>query len=397
MTGTRLDALTESFRDPLVSFLREIIAIPSTSGEEGAVIDRIRQEMLALGYDDVRIDAMGNLIGRIGNGEKVLAIDGHCDTVGPGEPEHWDDDPLSGILRDGTIFGRGASDQKGGLAAAVYAGKILAELGVPESCSVRVVASVLEEDAEGACWDHILEHEELIPDAVVLTEPTNLKVAVGQRGRMEIRISTRGESCHGSVPDRGVNAIYRMGPVLAAIEGLHNSFETQSTLGAGSVTVTEISSTAPSLCAVPESATIHLDRRLTEGEDVESALRQIRALPAVAVADAEVLVPEYSLTTHTGMEIRLRAYHPPWLMDADHPLVRTAGEICREVLEIPSSFFTWQFSTNGVSTLGTHGIPTIGFGPGEERLAHVANERVPAEDLVTAMKFYVAFALAWSR
>ncbi|MCP4898804.1 MAG: YgeY family selenium metabolism-linked hydrolase [bacterium] len=394
--NSRLDALVEELKDSLASFVQEIVAIPSTCGDEGAVVNRLREEMVALGYDDVHVDAMGNLIGRIGHGARILAIDGHCDTVGPGECDQWSDDPYSGILRGGAIFGRGASDQKGGLAAAIYAGKALTELGLPESCSVWVVASVLEEDAEGACWNYILEHEPSVPEAVVLTEPTNLTVAVGQRGRMEIRVTTAGQSCHGSAPDRGVNAIYRISPIVSAIEELHHTLESDSILGKGSVTVTDIRSTAPSLCAVPDTATIHLDRRLTEREVLETAVGQIEALSAVAAVDAKVEVPEYELTTYTGLNIQLRAYHPPWLMVSDDPLVRMAASICQDDLGIPARFSTWQFSTNGVATRGTHGIPTIGFGPGEERFAHAANEQVQINDLVTAMKFYAAFALAWS-
>lgn len=396
MNSRQLETQAESRRESLVSFLREIVSIPSPCGKEGAVVARIRDEMESLGYDEVRVDEMGNLLGRIGSGPRVLAIDGHCDTVGPGERERWSDDPFSAIVRDGCIFGRGASDQKGGLAAAVHAGGLLREIGIPDSMSLYVVASVLEEDAEGACWNHILEHDDLRPDAVVLTEPTNLTVAVGQRGRMEIRVSTPGQSCHGSAPDRGLNAIYRMNPVLAAIEDLHHTLESDSILGKGSVTVTEISSTSPSLCAVPDSATIHLDRRLTEREVLETAVRQLEALPAVVGADAEVSIPEYSLTSHTGMEVRLRAYHPPWLMDSDHPIVQLAADVCQAELGMSTRFSTWQFSTNGVSTRGTHGIPTIGFGPGEERFAHAADEQVRVDDVVTAMKFYGVFALEWA-
>jgi putative selenium metabolism hydrolase len=406
---SRIDALAESLRDPLISFVREIIATPSPCGEEAAVIERIRQEMLGLGYDQVRVDAMGNLIGRIGGGPRVLAFDGHCDTVGPGNLEGWRENPYSGALRDGLIFGRGASDQKGGLAAAVYAGKILGEIGLPGSGSVFVVASVLEEDAEGACWSHIIEHEGLLPAAVLLTEPSNLSLAVGQRGRMEIRVETTGQSCHGSAPDRGINAVYRLSPIVAEVEKLHHRLrERPSRLGAGSVTVTEISSSAPSLCAVPDRAAIHLDRRLGEGETLEVAVAQVAALPAVEAVAAEVSVPEHLVRSHTGLEIAVRAYYPPWLMSADHPLVRLAARVHEDQLGrtlafeprpsgSPARLTTWQFSTNGVVTRGVHDIPTIGFGPGEERFAHAANEQVRAGDLVKAMKYYAAFALAWSR
>jgi putative selenium metabolism hydrolase len=393
---SRIESLAESLRNRLIAFTREIITIPSPCGEEAVVIARIEQEMQALGYDQVRVDAMGNLIGRIGRGQRSLAIDGHCDTVGPGKLDSWQDDPYSGTLRDGSIFGRGASDQKGGLAAAVYAGKILSELGLPDACSVYVVASVLEEDIEGACWSHIIKQEGLLPEAVLLTEPSNLTVAVGQRGRMEIRVRTSGQSCHGSAPDRGINAVYRLNPIVAEVEKLHHRLESKSVLGAGSLTVTQISSKAPSLCAVPDEATIHLDRRLTEGEMQVMAVEQIRTLPAVEAIAAEVSVPSYTVRSHTGLQVPVTAYYPSWLMSNDHPLVKAAVQAHEDQLGSPAQLSTWQFSTNGVVTRGAHDIPTIGFGPGEERFAHAANEQVNADDMVSAMRFYAAFALAWS-
>jgi putative selenium metabolism hydrolase len=394
---SRIESLAESLREQLIGFTREIIVIPSPCGDEAAVIARIEQEMQSLGYDDVRVDAMGNLIGRIGHGQRTLAIDGHCDTVGPGKLDSWQDDPYSGALRHGSIFGRGASDQKGGLAAAVYAGKILSELGLPDHSSVHVVASVLEEDIEGACWSHLIEHERLLPEAVLLTEPSNLTVAVGQRGRMEIRVRTTGQSCHGSAPDRGINAVYRLNPIVAEVEHLHHRLESSSVLGAGSVTVTQISSKAPSLCAVPDEATLHLDRRLTKGETLELAVEQITTLPAVKAVAAKVSVPSSTVLSYTGLEVPVTAYYPAWLMSSDHPLVEIAKQAHQGQLGRPARLSTWQFSTNGVVTRGVHNIPTIGFGPGEERFAHAANEQVRANDLVTAMSFYAAFALAWGR
>jgi putative selenium metabolism hydrolase len=393
----RIESLAESLRERLISFVQELIAIPSPCGGEAAVIARIEQEMQTLGYDAVRVDAMGNLIGRIGSGRRALAIDGHCDTVGPGNRDSWQDDPFSGVLRDGSIFGRGASDQKGGLASAVYAGKILSKLSLPDDCSIHVVASVLEEDIEGACWSHIIEHEGLSPEAVMLTEPSNLTVAIGQRGRMEIRVRSTGQSCHGSAPDRGVNAIYRLNPIVAEVEKLHHRLESSSILGAGSVAVTEISSKAPSLCAVPDQATIYLDRRLTEGETMALAVEQIRSLPGVEAVAAEVSVPSYTVRSHTGLQVPVTAYYPSWLMSNDHQLVKVAEQAHQDQLGSPAQLSTWQFSTNGVVTRGLHDIPTIGFGPGEERFAHAANELVKTDDLVTAMSFYAAFALAWSR
>jgi putative selenium metabolism hydrolase len=347
--------------------------------------------MKDFGYDEVRVDGFGNLIGRIGSGKKLIALDGHADTVDVGNPENWEVDPFEGALRDGVIYGRGATDQKGGLASAIFAGKILEDLGVPEDVSVIVVASVYEEDLEGLCWRYIIEEEGIVPDAILLTEPTNLRICTGQRGRMEIQVKTQGLSCHGSAPDRGVNAVYKMAPIIKDVEGLHRRLESDSILGKGSVTISDVRSTAPSLCAVADSCTIHLDRRLTEGETLETAVQEVRDLPSIRESSAEVSVPKYEPKTHTGLIYPSDAYFPAWLMERSHPLVRTAEEAFEAQFGKKAEVGVWQFSTNGVSTKGIHDIPSIGFGPAPEEYAHTPKDQVKVDDLVQATAFYVAF------
>ena len=388
---TTISAATDNYFDACVRFLQDIIAIPSVCGDEAAVIARIEQEMKSLGYDQVRIDGLGNLIGRIGSGERIVAIDGHCDTVDAGSRENWETDPFSGKLKNGIIHGRGAADQKGGLASAVYAGRILQEIGLPEDVTLLVVASVLEEEYEGLCWQHIVQEEKIIPECIVLTEPSNLAVAVGQRGRLEINLSTDGISCHGSAPERGENAVYKMASVIREIEKLNDLLHSDSILGKGSITVTNIRSSAPSLCAVPDSATIRLDRRLTVDETMESCLEEIEALKSVRETGARLSVPEHDVRSHKGLDKRIKAYYPTWLMEDDHPIVQTAVTAYTNQLKKEPAVMPWTFSTNGVATKGLFDIPTIGFGPGEERFAHAPNEQLRAEDLKTAMAFYTAF------
>jgi putative selenium metabolism hydrolase len=382
----------ESLRAPITEFAREIISIPSLSGQEGPVIERLRGEMIQIGYDEVRVDPMGNLHGRIGNGKKLIAIDGHCDTVDIGDPDTWEVGPYDAELRDGIIYGRGASDQKGGLASAIYAGRILKEIGVPDELSLLVVASVTEEEIEGLNWQYIIKEEGIVPEAVVLTEPTDLRISIGQRGRTEIRVRTRGISCHGSAPDRGQNPVYSMAPIILEVEQLHKRMRSDPVLGSGSITVTDVRSTSPSpLYAVPDSCTIHLDRRLTKGETLESAIREVEELPSIAAAAAEVFMPEYEAVTHTGLAYPAEAYYPPWLMSESDPVVRAAVEAYGEQFEEEATLSTWQFSTNGVATKGMFDIPTIGFGPGAEEHAHTSLDQVAVGDLVRAMAFYAAF------
>ena len=244
----------------LVKFMQDIIRIPSLSSEEGAVIERARQEMLRIGYDEVTVDPMGNLLGRIGNGPRVIAFDGHIDTVDVGDPELWDRDPHSGDIEDGILYGRGTSDMKGGVASSIYAGAILKKRGIPENVTFYATATVQEEDCDGLCWQYIINKDKLRPDLVVITEPTSLRIYRGHRGRMEMEVHTSGVSCHGSAPERGDNAVYKMAGIVADIEKLNEQLQPRDPLGKGTVTISEIRSTSPSLCAVADGCTIHLDQ-----------------------------------------------------------------------------------------------------------------------------------------
>jgi putative selenium metabolism hydrolase len=390
-----IDAKAAFHQKDLVQFLRELIAIPSMSGKEERVIRRIQKEMETLGYDELRIDGMGNCIGRIGHGRHILAIDGHCDTVGAGNPDQWETDPFQAVLRNGVIYGRGAADQKGGLASAIYTGAILKELGIPEDVSLLVVASVLEEDFEGLCWKYLIEEDGIRPEAVLLTEPSDLTVAIGQRGRMEMKIMVDGVSCHGSAPELGENAIYKTVPIIQEIEKFNHRLTSDSTLGKGSITVTDIRSSAPSLCAVADRSILHLDRRLTESETIETAVEEIRNLESVQSARAEVTVPEYNAVSYTGLKIPMKACYPMWLMEKDHLLVQTAVRSFESQFERKATLVTWIFSTNGVATKGLYDIPTIGFGPGKETYAHSPIDQVQVKDVVMAAAFYTAFVQHW--
>ena len=391
----QITSLAEANAKDLVRLLRDIIALASFSGEEENVVLRLKQEMEVLGYEQISIDPWGNLFGRIGSGDKIILVDGHCDTVGTGNIELWKCDPFQGALSENTIYGRGAADQKGGLASAIYAGAIIKKYGIPEGVSYLVSSSVMEEDYEGACLQLALEHQQLIPDVVLLTEPTNLRICLGQRGRLELKVRTEGVSCHGSAPERGENAIYKMSAMLAEIEQLNNRLSSNSILGKGSVTVTNIRSSAPSLCAVPDFAEIHLDRRLTESESEESALHEIMDLEAVKKNQALVYIPEYEAQCYTNKKITGIAYFPMWLMDRGEPHVQLAQQAFKQQFSKEAELGVWDFSTNGVATKGIMNIPTIGFGPGEEQYAHSPHDQVNIDDLIKAAEFYAAFALSY--
>jgi putative selenium metabolism hydrolase len=374
----------------LVKFMQDIIRIPSLSSQEGAVIERIRDEMLKLGYDEVVVDPMGNLLGRIGTGPRVIAFDGHVDTVDVGDPSLWDRDPHSGDIEDGILYGRGTSDMKGGVASSVYAGGLLKQRGVPDGVTVYVTATVQEEDCDGLCWQYIINEDGIRPELVVITEPTSLRIYRGHRGRMEMEVHTSGISCHGSAPERGDNAVYKMANIIADIEALNERLEPRDPLGKGTVTISEIRSSSPSLCAVADGCTIHLDRRLTINETEETSVAEILALPSVQAAQAEVTVLDYAVPSYTDLTYPTRKYYPTWTMREEDREVRMAKSAYLDAFGDEPEVGFWTFSTNAVATAGMHHLPTVGFGPGHEHFAHAPNEQTEIEHLVRCTAFYTA-------
>jgi len=374
----------------LTAFMQDIIRIPSLSSQEGNVIERIRQEMEKLDFDEVTVDPMGNLIGRIGSGPQVVALDGHVDTVDVGDRSLWDREPFSGDVEDGVLYGRGTSDMKGGVASSVYAGGLIKQRGIPENVTLYVTATVQEEDCDGLCWQYIAKEDGIRPDLVVITEPTSLRVYRGHRGRMEMQVHTSGISCHGSAPERGVNAVYKMADIISDIESLNERLEPRDPLGKGTVTISEIRSTSPSLCAVADGCTIHLDRRLTIGETEATAVAEIEALTSVQAAGATVTVLDYAVPSYTGLTYPTRKYYPTWELPEDAAGTQAALAAHQSAFEADAEVGFWVFSTNAVATAGMLGIPTIGFGPGHEKFAHAPNEQVEIEHLVRCSAFYTA-------
>lgn len=370
----------------IVRFLREMIAIRAESCSEGERCERVRREYEALGFDDVHFDRLGNVMARIGSGPLKILMDGHIDCVGVGDPASWDFDPFEGKHEDGKIWGRGAVDELPAIACMAYGAKLLANRGVPEEVTVYLSASVMEEDCDGYCLLHMIEKEGLRPDVVIIGEPTDLDVYRGQRGRMEATITTRGRSAHGAHSDLGVNALYKMAPIVLDIQELHGHLKHDEFLGKGSITVTFIECTTPSLNAVPDSARIFIDRRLTVGETVESAMDELRALPHLGDARVELL--SYDATSWRGEPARQDKFYPTWVLEEDHPLVQRVSEAVEAVVGSRPAISRWFFSTNGVASMGRHGIPTVGFAPGLEELAHTTQEWVAVDDLVKATAVY---------
>ena len=385
----------DEYKPAISKFLRDMIAIPSESRQEAKVIQRIKDEMETVGFDRVDIDPMGNILGYIGNGRHLIAMDAHVDTVGVGDPDQWEYDPYKGYEDDEIIVGRGASDQEGGMAAMVYAGKIIKDLHLEDDYTLLITGTIQEEDCDGLCWQYIINENKIRPEFVVSTEPTSCRVYRGQRGRMEIKVATSGVSCHGSAPERGDNAIFKMAPILNELQVLHTRLKEDDFLGKGSLTVSEIFSSSPARCAVADGCWISIDRRLTAGETGEHALQEIRDLPAVKDVKAQVSMYNYDQPSYTGLVYPTDSYFPAWILEENHPACQTLVAGYKHLFGEDPVVDKWTFSTNGVAITGMSGIPCIGFGPGHEDQAHAPNEKTWKSELVQSAAMYAVIPVIY--
>ena len=429
MDYTKIKEAAQAYLPAMTKFLRDLIAIPSESCEEEGVVKRTIAEMEALGFDKAEIDPEGNALGWMGTGEKIIAFDGHIDTVGIGNIANWEHDPYEGYETDDIIYGRGGSDQEGGVISAVYGAKIMKDLDlIPEGYKILVVASVQEEDCDGLCWQYIHKEDGITPEFVVSTEPTDGGIYRGHRGRMEIRVDVHGVSCHGSAPERGDNAIYKMADILQDVRALNENsatdedeikglvkmldpkynpehYEDARFLGRGTITASQIFYTSPSRCAVADSCAVSLDRRMTAGETWDSCLEEIRNLPACKkyAKDVQVSMYMYDRPAWTGLKYETECYFPTWINKETAPHVQALADAHKalfgeERIGSPTAMDKrrrplidkWTFSTNGVSIQGRYGIPCVGFGPGAESQAHAPNEITWKQDLVTCAALYAA-------
>lgn len=426
----RIKKVAKDYNADMTAFLRKMISYPSESCHEGEVVACIKAEMGKLGFDEVKVDGLGNVMGFMGNGDKIITIDGHIDTVGIGNRDNWKFDPYRGFEDDQLIGGRGSSDQEGGVASAVYAAKMMKDMDlIPQGYKIMVVGSVQEEDCDGMCWQYIYNKDNIKPEFVISTEPTDGGIYRGHRGRMEIRVDVKGTSCHGSAPERGDNAIYKMADIINDVRALNNDGASESTqirglvkmldlkynpnhykdarfLGRGTCTVSQIFYTSPSRCAVADSCAISIDRRMTAGETYQSCLKEIEDLPAVKKYgdDVKVSMYMYNRPSWKGAVYETEAYFPTWINKESAPHVKALVDAHKALfgdkrIGCPKSMDKregrplcdkWTFSTNCVSIQGRYGIPCVGFGPGAESQAHAPNEVTYKQDLSSCAALYVA-------
>lgn len=378
------------YSETIVSFLRELCAIPSMDSQIGPVGERAQAEMRKLGFDEVWFDSMGNTVGRIGDGPRILLYDSHIDTVGIGNPEEWDWDPFIGKIEKGRFYARGACDEKGSTPPMIYGLKIARDLGLLDGWTAYYFGN-MEEWCDGIAPHALVEHEGIRPDYVVIGEPTKMQVYRGHKGRVEIEVIARGRSAHAASNHLGDNAIYKVLPLIEGVSKLEPQLGDDPFLGHGKITVSDMKVSTPSINAVPDLARVYIDRRVTFGETAEGAVAQVKALvPETLLKNGEITVEmmKYAEPSYTGFVFPVDKYFPAWALDEQHPLVQ-AGLQTMRLIGLPDyPAGKWNFSTNGIYWMGKAGIPSIGFGPGEEETAHTTQDSVLLADVIKAAEFY---------
>lgn len=378
-------------RDDIIKFMREICAIPSLDSKIGPVGERVQAEMRKLGYAEIRFDKMGNTIGRIGNGPKVLVYDSHIDTVGIGDRSAWQWDPFEGKVENGILYARGACDEKNSTPGMIYGLAIARDLGLLAGFTAYYFGN-MEEWCDGIAPNTFVEVDPKVrPDYVVIGEPTKMLVYRGHKGRVEMKVVAKGRSAHAASNHLGDNAIYKLLSVIAGVRDLEPKLGDHEFLGHGKITVSDMTVKTPSLNAVPDEATVFIDRRLTFGEDKDAAIQQVRDL-ILPEHRGSVTVEElfYDDPSYTGFVFPVDKYFPAWAYDNAHPLVQ-AGVQARTLIGLPEApTGKWNFSTNGIYWAGKAKIASIGFGPGDEETAHTVNDSVSLDDMVKATEFYAA-------
>ena len=388
-TTKEIQKRVQSSREDIIEFMRDIVAIPSMDSKIGEVGERIQAEMKKLGFEEVRFDKMGNTVGRIGNGKRVMVYDSHIDTVGIGDPSSWQWDPFKGKVEDGILYARGACDEKGSTPGMIYGLAIARDLGLLDGWTVYYFGN-MEEWCDGIAPNTFVEVDPGVkPDFVVIGEPTKMMVYRGHKGRLEMKVTAKGKSAHAASNHLGDNAIYKLLPVIAGIRDLEPKLGDHEFLGHGKITVSDMHVKTPSINAVPDEAVIFIDRRMTFGETKEQVKKQVEDLIPAEFKDTVKLEELfYDEPSYTGFIFPVDKYFPAWAYEENHPLVQ-AGQDARTRIGLPEAKSSkWNFSTNGIYWAGKAGIPSIGFGPGDEETAHTVNDSVSLEDMVKATEFY---------
>lgn len=394
----------EETRSDVIAFAQKLIQTPSTSGQEGDLAQLMIAEMKKLNYDEAFIDDMGNTVGVVrgtgGEGAVNIMFNCHMDHVDPGREDAWEYPPYGGVIDKGYIHGRGASDVEGAIASEIYAVGLIKKLGLKTKGDLIVTGVVQEEPAERFGMKHLMDvtfpTKGLKCDFVILGEATSLNVYLGHRGRAELEVQTFGRTSHGSAPWRGINAVYKMLPVIEGVKELDPRLPPHEFLGKSTIALTIISCSPGRLSIIPDICTVSLDRRFLPSETIDDAIRQIEDIFArIKETDPEfkatVKVREVEEVSYKGVSGMCRKVMEPWITPRDHPYVEKTFEALREIGANPQ-VGRWDFGTDGSYTAGVLGIPTIGYSPGEEHYAHTPYDRVNIDYIVESVAGTMAIA-----
>ena len=387
-----IQSRVNSSREDLIQFMLEICEIPSMDSKIGPVGERVQAEMRKLGFDEVRFDKMGNTIGRIGKGKNVLVYDSHIDTVGVGDSAQWGWDPFKGKVENGILYARGACDEKGSTPGMVYGLAMARDLGYLDDFTAYYFGN-MEEWCDGIAPNTFAEVDPGVkPDFVVIGEPTKMLVYRGHKGRVELKVTSTGRSAHAASHHLGDSALYKMLGVISGIRDLDPHLKNHEFLGKGTIMVTDSRISTASINAVPDGFTIFIDRRLTFGETKEEAVQQVKDLVPGFLRD-QIKVEElfYDDPSYTGFVFPVDKYYPAWALEESHPIVQAGQETVKQLWKETRPTGKWSFSTNGTYWAGKAGIPSIGFGPGDEIYAHTTMDQVSLDDMVAATEFYALF------
>ncbi len=392
--AARVREAAEGIAQAQTAFLADLIRHPSFTCAEGPAVERTLQEMTKHKLGEVRASSAGDALATFGDGEYGLLYDAHVDHVDVGDEDAWPYPPFEPTIVDGTLYGLGASDDKGSIASMVYGGAIASSLDLTGDCTVTLLAATMEEDAEGFAQRYLLEADGFpTPDAAIIAEASDLVLRRGHRGRCEIKVRVRGEAAHASTPELGTNAILAMQPVIDAIEQMAPSLPIDPVLGQTTQAITMIES-PPTPNSVPGWCEVTIDRRITPGETTESILADIGNV--VGPLGGTAHVPTQTMHTWTGIDVSGPAYFPGWLLEEDDLLVE-AGRLTGAALwgQAPPVGI-WPFSTNGTYYGGIAGIPTLGYGGLEEKYCHTPLDQANLSMLLKGTMFYALFPLAYT-
>lgn len=370
--------------EELIDFCQQAVRAKSYSDEEEPMAKLLAGKMEALGYDEVYIDRTGNVVGRIGSGKKIMHFDGHMDTVRVEDADEWEQPPFEGKIVDGWLWGRGSVDMKSSLCSAVYAAALARDRGWLEGKTVYVTGTVCEEYCDGVNLQHFYKDSGVRPECCIICEPSDNTITLGHKGKAQVRITAHGVSAHGSAPEKGKNAVYEMAEIIQRVEALNASLYKEGPHG--TIVLSDIYSVEASLNAVPSECTIYLDRRLTYGETLDEVRAEMDAL--VAGKDADWKVGTLVHTSWKGVELVYEPMHDPWQIDADAPLSLALRAAYKNVFGHDAERYDyWDFGTNAPTPLSL-GIPTIGFGVGDYKLAHMRDEKVEVAKIPLCCEVY---------